>query len=59
MKLAPIEIKSSATIQSDMFDGLLKWCKWAEINSASGTVVYAGDEQQIRKQGKVLPWKLL
>lgn len=58
-RLTPIEIKSSATIFSEMFEGLVKWCQWAEIDSGSGTVVYAGEEKQIRKQGSVLPWKLL
>jgi predicted AAA+ superfamily ATPase len=57
--LTPIEIKSSATIQSEMFDGLIKWCDWAEINPGSGVVVYAGEEKQMRKQGEILSWKLL
>lgn len=57
--LTPVEIKSSATIQADMFDGLIKWCDWAEMNSGSGVVVYAGKENQVRKQGSVFPWKLL
>jgi hypothetical protein len=42
-----------------MFDGLVKWCDWAEINPGSGVVVYAGGEKQVRKQGSVFPWKLL
>ena len=58
-KLTPIEIKSTATIQSEMFDGLVKWCDWAKIHPGSGTVVYAGEEKQERKQGHILPWKLL
>jgi uncharacterized protein len=58
-KLKPVEIKSSATIQSDMFDSLIKWCDWAEISPDSGTVVYGGEEEQIRKQGILLSWKRL
>jgi uncharacterized protein len=58
-RLTPIEIKSSATIQSAMFDGLVKWCTWAQINPDSGTVIYAGEEKQTRKQGTIFPWKLL
>jgi predicted AAA+ superfamily ATPase len=58
-QLTPIEIKSSATLQSEMFDGLVKWCHLAEVNPGSGTLIYAGEESQIRKQGNALPWSLL
>lgn len=58
-QLLPIEIKSSATIQLDMFDNLIKWCEWAEIELDSGMVVYAGQEFQKRKQGTIFPWGLL
>ncbi len=58
-RLTPIEIKSSATIQSEMFNGLIKWCDLAQIPSSSGTVVYAGEETMERKLGKVLSWKQL
>lgn len=58
-RLIPIEIKSSATIQPDMFEGLLKWCHWAEIPADQGTVIYAGDEKQKRSQGHILSWRLL
>jgi predicted AAA+ superfamily ATPase len=58
-KMMPIEIKSSATIQPDMFDGLIKWCNWAEMDPGLGTVVYAGEENQIRVQGTVISWKHL
>lgn len=57
--LKPIEIKSSATIQSEMFENLAKWCHWAEVDPGIGTVVYAGDENQTRKQGKIQSWKNL
>lgn len=58
-RLVPIEIKSSATIQAEMFDSLAKWCNWAGINPGSGTVIYAGEEKQKRKQGDIFPWKIL
>ena len=58
-RLTPIEIKSSATIRMEMFDSLIKWCHWAEMNPSSGTVIYSGEESQIRKQGTILPWKFL
>lgn len=58
-KLTPIEIKSSATIQSNMFEGLVKWCDLSKTNSDSAFIVYAGEDKQVRKQGNVIPWKLL
>ena len=58
-RLTPIEIKSTATIQTEMFDGLVKWCDLAKINPEMGTIIYAGDEKQARKQGTVLSWKFL
>jgi len=57
--LSPVEIKSGATIQSDMFEGLGKWCSWAEMPSDCGTIVYGGDEEQKRKMGRILSWRLL
>ncbi len=57
--LAPFEVKSSATIRSEMFEGLAKWCDLAGIPPASGTVIYAGEERQDREQGKILSWKML
>lgn len=58
-RLTPIEIKSSATIQSDMFEGLVKWCELAELSPQSGTIIYGGTEKQVRSQGNILSWKLL
>lgn len=58
-RLSPVEIKSSATIQSDMFSGLEKWCGLAQIQADSGTVIYAGDEEQKRAKGRILSWKKL
>ena len=57
--LSPIEIKSSATIQSSMFSGLAKWCDWAEVSPGLGTVIYAGDDKQMRQQGRIVSWKLI
>ncbi len=58
-KLLPIEIKSSATIQSDMFTSLLKWCALANYDPSQGAIVYAGAENQNRKQGKIISWTSL
>jgi hypothetical protein len=58
-RLIPIEIKSGSTIQSDMFEGLIKWSDWAELPPGQGTVIYAGEENQKRTQGHILSWRLL
>ena len=58
-RMTPIEIKSSATIQSEMFQGLLKWSEWANLPADQGLVIYAGEEEQKRAQGHVLSWRLL
>lgn len=55
--LAPIEIKSSATIQTDMFDNLSKWRSWAGKEAPPGTVIYGGEEEQSRAIGRILSWK--
>lgn len=52
--LYPIEIKSGATVASDMFAGL-KW--WNNLTSGqSGALVYGGDESYVRHGFRVLPW---
>jgi len=58
-RLKPIEIKSTSTIQSDLFDGLVKWCSWAGLPPDQGTLIYAGSESQKRSQGNVLSWRML
>ena len=58
-RLIPIEIKSSATVQSEMFGTLEKWCEWAGVAPGSGKIIYSGKEDQARKQGSILSWKSL
>lgn len=58
-ELVPIEIKSSETINSDFFAGLVKWHQLAGSDPAKGYVVYAGKEKQVRSQGVALSWRQL
>ncbi|MCX6991309.1 MAG: ATP-binding protein [Chlamydiae bacterium] len=58
-KMIPIEIKSSATINSAMFDGLLKWSELAEAPPEQGVIIYGGIEEQQRKQGQIKSWQSL
>jgi predicted AAA+ superfamily ATPase len=58
-RLTPLEIQSSATVQSEMFEGLTKWCAIAGMPPDSGQLIYAGEEQGMRKQGRLISWKSL
>jgi len=55
--LYPIEIKSGQSINNDYFKNI-KW--WSEISGVSpefASIIYAGDDQQERKYGKIYSWK--
>jgi len=55
--LSPIEIKSSATIHMDMFEGLAKWSELANTSVNLGKVIYGGTEEQKRPYGHVISWR--
>lgn len=56
--LTPIEIKSSATIQANMFSNLVKWSALAKTKKKKeNLIIYAGEEEQKRQQGQILSWK--
>ncbi len=57
MKLIPVEIKSSKTINQRFFDGLHYWSKLADVEPSQGYVVYAGDEAYARSTGNIVSWK--
>lgn len=58
-KLSPIEIKSSATIQKEMFASLQKWCELAGSAATTGLIIYGGMEEQKRAEGDLLSWRNL
>lgn len=54
----PIEIKSTETLNTNLFDSL---CKWSEISGQPkerGKLIYAGTERQTREGVSVIPWNL-
>ena len=51
------EIKSGATANLDYFKGLNYWGKLSEIDISHRIVVYAGDNQLVTSNGKLIPWK--
>ncbi len=54
----PLEIKAGKTVSSDYFDGLKYWYQVYD-QPANGFVVYAGDENQQRRSGKLVSWRSL
>lgn len=59
-KINLIEVKSGITISSDYFKGLTVVSKAiGEENIKSKTVVYGGNEQQVRKNNEIIKsWNL-
>ncbi|MBK9013685.1 MAG: ATP-binding protein [Saprospiraceae bacterium] len=56
LDLVPIEIKSGQTITSEYFKGLDFWGQLT--GNQGGTVIYGGDDQQIRSKGiQVRSWR--
>lgn len=57
-KIVPIEIKASQMISSSFFD-TLTWFKETTNSQEPPVVIYGGDQNQTRAQGKVVSWKKL
>lgn len=53
----PLEIKSGKTVSEDFFRGLRFWAKIAGAHPRQMYLVYAGLEDQARKDGNVLSWR--
>jgi len=51
-----LEIKAGATINSDYFKGLDRFKKTFPSQLLDGSVIYAGDESQLRSNWRVMPW---
>ena len=54
--VAPIEIKAGQTVNSNYFDGLKYWYELFKITDYTGTVIYAGTQNQKRTYGNVFGW---
>lgn len=50
------EIKSSETLNPDLFDGLRWFCEQTKLSPSDCTLVYGGTAEQTRSAGRVLPW---
>ena len=56
-KLAPIEIKSNMTISDRFFKNIIDWKEIIKEPSIEGYLVYSGNENWIRREGKIFSWK--
>ncbi|MCF8120389.1 MAG: AAA family ATPase, partial [Deltaproteobacteria bacterium] len=55
----PVEVKSGKTISPDFFKGLRFWSKISGAEGRHMVLVYAGEMEQNRTEGRVLSWKSL
>ena len=54
--LAPVEIKSGATIAGDFFKGLDYWKKISGVKDQGGALIYGGDRTFRHKETIVYSW---
>ncbi len=57
--VVPIEIKAGMTVRDDFFKGLVDWKKITGQEDVASYVVYGGDDNLDRKQGRVFSWRNL
>lgn len=55
-KLIAIEIKSAETINPSFFTSLAAWSKLSGSNPEDSIIIYGGEQNQTRSQGKVISW---
>jgi len=58
-KLTPVEVKAGQTINKSFFENIAYWNRLSGQNPKDSFVVYAGDDEQRRKTGHVVNWKLI
>lgn len=56
-KLLPVEIKSGQTVNRDYFKTLDRWTEMAGSMATDPTLIYAGDDEQMRRGVRVLGWR--
>ncbi len=55
-KTIPVEIKASGTVNTSFFN-TIAWFNKKTQNDEDAIVIYGGDQNQKRSQGKVISWK--
>ena len=57
--LAPVEVKSGATVSSDWLRRVRRWRELAGDAAGRPVVVYGGDQAQQRSDADIVPWRQL
>jgi predicted AAA+ superfamily ATPase len=57
IKLVPVEIKSSKTINTEFYKNLKFYCTMSGMEQKNSAVVYGGDQNQNRTLGRVMGFK--
>ena len=57
--LAPVEIKSGATVSADWLRPLRRWRELAGATAGRPVIVYGGDQPQQRSDADIVPWRQL
>ena len=57
--LAPVEIKSGATVSPDWMRPLRRWRELAGASGGRPVIVYGGDQLQPRSDADIVPWQQL
>lgn len=57
--LAPVEIKSGATVSPDWMRPLRRWRELAGSTAGHPVIVYGGDQAQQRSDAAIVPWRQL
>ena len=55
--LAPVEVKSGATISADWLKPLRRWRDVAGAAAGRAAIVYGGDQAQQRTDADIVPWR--
>jgi uncharacterized protein len=55
--LIAVEIKSGRTLSTGFFDGLVYWNRLSGGGGRNSFLIYGGENTEVRKEGRVLPWK--
>ena len=55
--LAPVEVKSGATVSPDWLKPLRRWRELAGDAAGRPVIVYGGDQAQRRTDADIVPWR--
>lgn len=55
--LTPVEIKSGQTLNRDFFTGIERWTALAGKRARNPTLIYGGDDEQLRRGVQVFGWR--